>query len=237
MNRNEHSLSIVCRISPHFDLRACGFVICHSMNSAGKAFEQWDERYRAEEYFYGTEPNDFLKSQVDRLLPGASVLCLAEGEGRNAVFLAKQGFSVTAVDGSAQGFVKLQKLAAQAGVNVRTVVKDLAHFDMGQRQWDAIVSIWCHLPQPLRAEIHRRVVVALKPGGFFILEAYTPRQLQFKTGGPPNATMLMTRDLLRTELAGLEIQIAQEVQREIHEGKGHNGKSAVVQFVARKPRL
>lgn len=209
---------------------------CHSMNSAGKAFEQWDERYQSEQYFYGTEPNDFLKSQTHRLLPGASVLCLAEGEGRNAVFLAKQGFSVTAVDGSAQGFVKLQKLAAQAGVNVRTVIKDLAHFDMGQRQYDAIVSIWCHLPQPLRAEIHRRVVVALKPGGFFILEAYTPRQLQYKTGGPPNAAMLMTRDLLRTELAGLQVEIAQELDREIHEGKGHNGRSAVVQFVARKPR-
>jgi hypothetical protein len=81
------------------------------------------------------------------------------------------------------------------------------------------------------------VVVALKPGGFFILEAYTPRQLQYKTGGPPHAAMMMTRDLLRTELAGLEIKIAQEVEREIHEGKGHNGKSAVVQFVARKPRL
>jgi SAM-dependent methyltransferase len=206
------------------------------MQSTGKAFEQWDERYRSEEYFYGTEPNDFLKSQAHRLLPGASVLCLAEGEGRNAVYLAKQGFAVTAVDGSAQGFVKLQKLAAKAGVNVRTIVKDLAHFDMGHRQWDAIISIWCHLPQPLRAEIHRRVVVALKPGGFFILEAYTPRQLQYKTGGPPNATMMMTRDLLKTELAGLDVEIAQELEREIHEGKGHNGKSAVVQFVARKPR-
>ncbi len=206
------------------------------MQSAGKNFEQWDERYGQAEYFYGTEPNDFLKSQTHCLLPGASVLCLAEGEGRNAVYLAKQGFAVTAVDGSSQGFVKLAQLAAKAGVTVRTVVKDLAHFDMGQREYDAIVSIWCHLPQPLRAEIHRRVVLALKPGGFFILEAYTPRQLQYKTGGPPDATMMMTRELLKTELAGLEVKLAQELEREIHEGKGHNGKSAVVQFVARKPR-
>lgn len=206
------------------------------MASAGEQFAQWDERYKADDYFYGTEPNDFLKSQIYRLLPGAAVLCLAEGEGRNAVYLAKQGFQVTAVDGSEQGLEKLRRLAEKNGVSVRTIVKDLAHFDMGQQMWDAIVSIWCHLPQPLRAEVHRRVRWALKPRGIFILEAYTPRQLQFKTGGPSDYTMLVSRELLRTELAGLEFISVQEIDREIHEGRGHNGMSAVVQLVAQKPR-
>lgn len=205
------------------------------MQSAGSNFIQWDERYSAEGFFYGTDPNDFLKLQAARIQPGGKVLCLAEGEGRNAVYLASKGFAVTGVDGSAQGFEKLKVLAAKAGVNVHTVVRDLADYDMGQRQWDAIVSIWCHLPQPLRSIVHKRVVSALRPGGVFILEAYTPRQLQFKTGGPPTIDMLMAPDALRTELAGLRFEIVQEVDREIHEGRGHEGKSAVVQLVARKP--
>lgn len=198
------------------------------------AFQQWDERYSGEEYYYGKEPNDFLRAQVYRLLPGARVLTLAEGEGRNAVFLAKQGFVVTAVDGSAQGIRKLQKLAEESQVKVQAFVCDLAYFNMGENQWDAIVSIWCHLPPFWRTEIHRRVRVALKPGGYFILEAYSPRQLQFKTGGPQDYTMLMTTGILRYELAGMQFLVAQEIEREIHEGQGHRGRSAVVQLVARK---
>ncbi|MFO1471547.1 MAG: class I SAM-dependent methyltransferase [Turneriella sp.] len=197
-------------------------------------FKPWDERYSAEGFFYGNEPNDFLRSQAGRIRPRGGVLCIAEGEGRNAVFLAAQGLSVTAVDGSQVGLTKLKGLAAQKHTSVATLCADLADFDMGTEKWDAIVSIWCHLPQPLRRDVHSQVVTALKPGGVFILEAYTPRQLQFKTGGPPVVELLMTLEALKAELGGLDFLHAVEIDRVIHEGRGHEGQSAVVQIVARR---
>lgn len=195
---------------------------------------KWDERYQGEGYFYGTEPNDFLREESRRLSRGAKVLCLAEGEGRNAVWLAGQGFEVTAVDGSVVGLQKLQRLADAKGVRVQTVHADLGEFKFQPSSWDAIVSIWCHLPPDLRRQVHQLSQIALKHGGLFLLEAYTPRQLQFKTGGPPTTDLLMQIDDLRRELGDLEILQAVERDREIHEGKGHNGLSAVVQIVALK---
>lgn len=197
-------------------------------------FTTWDERYKADGYFYGNEPNDFLRLQTPRIIPRGEVLCIAEGEGRNAVFLAGQGHRVTAVDGSQVGLNKLTHFAAERHVSVTAVCADLSEFDMGLEKWDAIVSIWCHLPPALRADVHSRAVKALKHGGVFILEAYTPRQLQFKTGGPPVEELLMTLAALRTELIGADILHGVEVDRDIHEGRGHEGKSAVVQITARK---
>lgn len=197
-------------------------------------FTQWDERFSADGFFYGSDPNDFLRSQAGRIRPRGDVLCLGEGEGRNAVFLAAQGLRVTAVDGSQAGLTKLMKLAAEKHTSVETHCADLADFDMGIDKWDAIVSIWCHLPVVLRADVHARAVKALKPGGVFILEAYTPRQLQFKTGGPPVTELLMTLEALRSELPGLDFLHGVEIDRDIHEGRGHEGKSAVVQVVARR---
>ncbi len=201
---------------------------------ASTDFTPWDARYSAEGFFYGLDPNDFLRAEAHRISAGGSVLCLAEGEGRNAVYLAEQGFAVTAVDGSPVGLKKLNQLAAGKGVTVKTICADLADFDMGVTQWDAIVSIWCHLPPALRADVHKRCVAALKPGGFLILESYTPRQLEYKTGGPPVAEMMMTLGGLRSELDGLEFLHEADIDRVIHEGKGHEGKSAVVQLVARR---
>lgn len=195
----------------------------------------WDDRYSRSEFFYGSEPNDFLVEQSGTIPVGGSVLCLAEGEGRNAVYLAQQGLKVTGVDGSAVGLAKAQQLAAERGVQIQTVVSDLADYDMGVACWDAIVSIWCHLPQPLRTTVHQRVVQALRPGGVFILEAYNPDQLTYKTGGPPTVELLMTVSDLRHELAGLEFQIAHEVVRDVHEGAGHDGPSAVTQILGVKP--
>ncbi|MCM2277880.1 MAG: class I SAM-dependent methyltransferase [Oligoflexia bacterium] len=194
---------------------------------------QWDERYQGEEYFYGTEPNDFLREQAGEFKPGGKILCLAEGEGRNAVFLAQKGFEVTAVDGSAVGLRKLERLAREKGVQVKTVVADLAEFRIEAGAWDGIVSIWAHLPKPLRARVHRDSIRALRPGGVFLLEAYRPKQLEYKTGGPPVVELLMTLEELREELAGLEILVGREVEREIHEGKGHGGRSATVQVLGR----
>jgi SAM-dependent methyltransferase len=194
----------------------------------------WDERYGREGFFYGTEPNEFLRAHTALLPPGGDVLCLAEGEGRNAVYLASMGFKVTGVDGSPVGIAKLRKLAGQRGVHVTGIVSDLAAFPIVPDAWDVIVSIWCHLPAPLRRQVYRASVAGLRAGGLLLLEAYHPRQLEFKTGGPPTAELMATLAELRGELAGLELVEAREIERVVQEGQGHRGMSAVVQVVGRK---
>ena len=194
----------------------------------------WDERYSAPGYYYGIEPNDWLKLQVSAFAPHARILTLGEGEGRNAVYLAQMGFEVTAVDASRVGLSKLKKLAQEKGVQVKTIQADLNDFDLAENDWDGIISIWCHLPVPLRRKVHQGVVHSLKQNGVFLLEAYHPRQLQYKTGGPAQIELLMRLEDLRVELKGLEWVVAQEVDRDVREGQGHFGKSAVVQVLARK---
>jgi len=194
----------------------------------------WDQRYAEEEYVYGTEPNDFLREQVGRIPPGR-VLSLCEGEGRNAVFLAKQGYEVTGVDSSSVGLTKAQKLAGSEGVSITTQLADMGDFHIDPESWNGVVSIFCHIPPSMRAELHRQVVAGLKPGGVLILEAYTPAQIALGTGGPKMPELTMTGDDLRQELAGLEIELLQELERDVVEGKFHTGRGAVVQLVARKP--
>ena len=193
----------------------------------------WDQRYSNESFAYGTKPNDFLASQYDQL-PSGKVLCLAEGEGRNAVWLAEQGLDVTAVDSSEVGLRKAQKLAAKRGVTIITLQADLKDFEIGHEQWDLIVSIFAHLPAELRKNVHNRCNEGLRRGGMMLLEAYTSKQLEYKTGGPPSVDMMMDSQLLKEELNGLEFVYLQECIREIHEGEFHKGKGAVVQLLARK---
>jgi SAM-dependent methyltransferase len=193
----------------------------------------WNERYAVDEYVYGSAPNDFLASVIERL-PTGRVLCLAEGEGRNAVYLAEQGFEVTAVDSSPVGLDKARKLAGQRGVHIETVVADLAHYEIVPESWDAIVAIFCHLPPLLRRAVHAQAVAGLRPGGAFVLEAYTPAQLKHGTGGPPVLELMMTLDGLREELAGLRFEHAFEIERDIQEGRFHAGVGAVVQVLANK---
>jgi SAM-dependent methyltransferase len=194
----------------------------------------WDQRYGSEEYAYGTEPNEFLVAMAGRL-PMGMVLCLGEGEGRNAVWLAGQGYEVTAVDASRVGLEKAQRLAAEHGVRISTVHADLADYDIAPGYSHGIVSVFCHLPPALRADVHRRCIVGLRPGGVMLLEAYTPDQLALGTGGPPAAELMMDQETVRAELAGLEFLHLQECEREIHEGAFHDGLGAVVQMVGRKP--
>jgi SAM-dependent methyltransferase len=193
----------------------------------------WDQRYSEDGFAYGTAPNDFLKSEYFRIPKGGRVLCLAEGEGRNAVFLAKQGYSVTAVDQSSVGLQKAEKLAAEAGVEISTIVADLADYDLGNEVWDGIISIAAHVPPLLRRALHGQIVNSLKKNGVFILEAYTERQLMMDgIGGPPQKESLMSLKELKVELDGLDFIIGAEVVRNISEGKYHQGESAVVQIVA-----
>jgi SAM-dependent methyltransferase len=193
----------------------------------------WDERYDTDEFVYGTEPNDFLRENAD-LLPPGRVLCLAEGEGRNAVWLAGQGFAVTAVDSSSVGLDKGRRLAETAGVEVDFVHADLDDYDLGENTWDGVVSIFCHLPPPLRRRVHAGVVAGLKPGGMLLLEGYTVKQLDLKTGGPPVPELMHAAEDLRVDLAGLRFRRLAELERDVVEGTLHRGRSAVVQAVAVK---
>ncbi len=193
----------------------------------------WDEKYNTKDYVYGTEPNEFLAQHVN-LLPKGRILSLAEGEGRNAVYLAKQGYSVTAVDSSRVGLDKARQLADENKVDIDFIHSDLEHFDLGEEQWDGIVSIFCHVPPSLRKSLHEKVINALKFHGVLILEAYTPEQLKHGTGGPPVAELMMSANALEQELSGLKFDHLEELERHVQEGIGHSGKGAVVQLVGFK---
>ena len=194
----------------------------------------WNQRYAAPEFFYGTAPNGFVAACAS-LIPPGPVLCLAEGEGRNAVFLAGRGHAVTAMDQSDVGLAKARRLAAERGLALATTVADLADFAIAPAAWAGVVATFVHLPPPLRRLVHRRVAEGLSPGGVFILEAYTPDQMRHRTGGPVNQPeLLMKLAELRDELAELELVVAQELERDVSEGTGHRGLGAVVQVAARR---
>ncbi len=193
----------------------------------------WDKRYSTKHYIYGTQPNSFLEQHVTEI-PKGKVLCLADGEGRNSVFLAKQGYNVTAIDASAIGIEKAKKLARDNNVSVEYIHADLATYKLGQQQWEGIVSIFCHLPEKLRAELHAKVVHALKKTGVLLLEAYTPDQLKHGTGGPPTAELTMSAEILKKELNGLQFSLLQELERDVIEGSHHTGRGAVVQVIAKR---
>ena len=193
----------------------------------------WNEKFANTEYVYGTEPNDFLVSAVTKLKRGAT-LSLAEGEGRNAVWLAQQGFTVSAIEQSEKGVGKTLRLALQRGVIVMAERGELEIFHIQPNSWDLVVSIFAHTPQELRRKLHRQVVAGLKPGGVFVLEAYTPAQIANNTGGPKDASLMPTAELLRSELAGLVFDRIEEVEREVVEGSLHTGTAHVVQVVAHR---
>jgi len=194
----------------------------------------WDQRYSDAEYAYGTKPNDFLV-EAAHYLPKGHILCIGEGEGRNAVWLAKQGYQVTALDNSSVGLQKAQQLARSRGTSIETAHADLAEYGFDEGRWDGIVSIFCHLPPDLRQKVHRGLISALRPGGALVLEAYTPGQLELGTGGPPVREMMIDLEGLEAELQGLSFAHGKELQRPVHEGKYHNGMGSVVQVVGIKP--
>lgn len=194
----------------------------------------WDQRYNSDTYVYGEAPNNFLAQQA-HLIPEGPVLCLAEGEGRNAVYLASQGYEVHAVDQSVVGREKALQLASKSGTRIQYGIGDLAHLEAGQDQWSGIVSIFAHTPSALRRELHAKVVAGLKPGGVLILEAFSPDQLSSPgLGGPRDLDMLMALTDLKQEFEALHLQIAREVVRTVDEGELHQGECNVVQLVGVK---
>jgi hypothetical protein len=194
----------------------------------------WDQRYSEEGFAYGDGPNDFVRACAPRI-PAGRVLCLAEGQGRNAVHLAGLGFAVTAMDQSPVGMAGAAALATSRGVTLDTVVAGLEDFAIAPGAWQGIVCTFAHLPPPLRRRVHAAVVAGLAPGGVFILEAYGPRQLGLGTGGPDDPERLAGVGTLRAEFAGLDFEIAHEVERDVVEGRYHTGRASTVQLLARKP--
>jgi len=190
----------------------------------------WDERYSQPGFAYGTEPNEFLAAAAGRI-PVGPVLSLGEGEGRNAAFLAGLGHQVVAADQSEVGLAKAKKLAADRGLTIETVCADLATFTIEPEAWAGIVSVFCHLPRRIRRPLYAAAVRGLRPGGVFVLEAYTPEQIGRGTGGPKDPDMLPTLAELTEELAGLEFVHARELDREVREGAYHTGVASVVQIV------
>lgn len=196
----------------------------------------WDERYDTDDYVYGINPNDFLKDNV-QAIPKGHVLSLAEGEGRNAVFMAKQGYTVTAVDASAVGLKKAKRLAEKNDVKIECIHADLADFDLGKSQWDGIISIFCPLPPAVRKSLYKNVIRGLKPNGVFLLEAYTPEQLHYGTGGGSSVELMQTKQTLINELPGLTFHHLSEIERDVTEGVYHTGLASVVQAIAVKNAL
>ncbi len=193
----------------------------------------WDERYSEPGFVYGTDANEFLVSVVNQI-PRGKILSLAEGEGRNAVYLASLGYDVTGVDGSEVGLHKAQALAVERGVAITTIHADLSHFEIGHEQWDGIIASYCHVPSAIRIPLHHAAVRGLKPSGVFVLEAYSKEQLTYDTGGPQSLDMLMSLDDVKRELAGLEFRHAVQVEREVREGSRHTGLASVIQIVGIK---
>jgi SAM-dependent methyltransferase len=197
--------------------------------------EFWDRMYAGEAYRFGVEPNAFLAARAHAIRPGGAVLCIGDGEGRNGVWLARQGFRVTSLDQSAVAARKCAELATRFGVALEAVIGRLPEHPLPEAAFDAIVLIFVHLPPELRRAVHAAALRALAPGGVVILEAFTPAQLGRPSGGPRFVEALQTASELAKDFAALEIRELAELEVELDEGEGHRGPAAVVRLLARQP--
>lgn len=206
-----------------------------SASSFDNPAQTWDARYGAPEYLFGTEPNAFLASQRHRLPSGGRALAVADGEGRNSVWLARQGLAVDAFDVSAVGVEKARRLAADAQVEVNFHVCDCDAWDWRPQAYDLVAAIFVQFADPaLRARLFANIIATLRPGGILVLQGYTPKQLEFNTGGPGRLDHLYTEEMLRSAFATLDIVELQAYEAHLEEGKRHSGPSALVGMVARK---
>ena len=195
----------------------------------------WDGHYADSQYIFGTEPNVFLASQRDLLKAGQRALAVADGEGRNGVWLAQQGLDVVSVDFSAPAVDKAARLAAERGVSVERHVSDVLEWNWPVNTFDVVAAIFIQFASPQqRAVLFQRIKDALKPGGYLILQGYTPKQLEYKTGGPSCAENMYTEALLRESFSDMEILHLREHEAFIAEGTKHYGQSALIDLVARK---
>ena len=198
----------------------------------------WDQRFAEPGYKYGLEPNAFLRDQASRLSPASAVLVPGDGEGRNGVWLAEQGHAVKAVDSSAVGLQKEGELAARRGVAYTGELADLSDWAPEAASLDAVALIYTHLPSAIRQSVHRRLAQGLKPGGWLILEAFHPAQLQHASGGPKDAGMLYMPEQLSADFDGLLSSVlAWQGKITLSEGPGHQGLAHVTRWVGQRPPL
>ncbi len=191
----------------------------------------WNERYSTVEYAYGTAPNPYFKTQLDRIANPGRILLLCEGEGRNAVYAAQQGWQVTAVDFSETGKEKALKLAAEKNVSMDYRISDVAQFEFEKYgPWDVIALIYAHFPSSIRADIHHKCSLALAPNGQILLEGFNKQQLGHASGGPKNMDMLYSQNMLAEDFSGLDILENSELAIMLEAGEGHAGLGHVVQF-------
>jgi len=193
----------------------------------------WDERYARQEYIYGTEPNSFLKEQLTKLIPGR-ILFPAEGEGRNAVYAASQGWQADAFDQSTEGQKKAFHLAAAKGVTINYSIQSLDSWNPEPDQYDSIALIFVHLPDGLRQQVHKAAIRALRTGGTLILEAFSVNQLDRNSGGPKTLDLLFTKEQVESDFKNLAIAMLSETQVILDEGPLHQGLADVIQFVGLK---
>ncbi len=194
----------------------------------------WDARFAVDEYIFGTAPNVFLARQRARLMPGMHALCVADGEGRNSVWLAQQGLTVTAFDIAPLGVAKARRLAQ--GLAIDFHVASVEEWAWAPAAYDVVAAIFVQFAPPsVRAQMFDGMLRTLKPGGWLFLQGYTPRQLEYRTGGPPCADHLYTPELLRAAFGAHEIVELREHDDLLHEGKQHSGMSALIDCVVRKP--
>ncbi len=195
----------------------------------------WNRRFEGDEFLFGVEPNEWLREHVAVWPPGGRILSVADGEGRNSVWLAGQGFVVDAFDIAAVGVAKARRLAARQGVCVNFSVADCNTYDWPQASADGVAAIFIQFADPAQRErLFSHLTASLKPGGILLLQGYTPKQIEFGTGGPPFVSHLYTPELLRAAFAELEILELRDYEADVAEGSGHRGRSALIGLVARK---
>ena len=196
----------------------------------------WNRRFAQAGYLFGTEPNAWLHQHADLWQAGERVLSVADGEGRNSVFLAQRGLIVDAFDIAEVGVRKARDFARITGVKVNFAVADIAQLQWPENIYDGVAAIFIQFADPaLRARIFAGMQRCLKPGGWLVLQGYTPQQLEYRTGGPPLASHMYTPQLLREAFAGMEIKELREYEADLAEGTAHKGRSALIGLVARKP--
>ena len=205
------------------------------MTRFSDAAAQWDQRFGGDDYLFGRAPNEYLRAQAPLLPTGGRVLCVADGEGRNSVWLASQGFQVQAFDVSAVGVAKARRLAAEAGVTVDYHVSDCEQWPWAEGTHDAVVAVFIQFADPaLRERLFANMARALKPGGVLLLQGYTPKQLDYKTGGPGELSHLYTAALVRDAFAALQTVDLVEYEADLNEGSRHAGRSALLGYVGRR---
>jgi len=196
--------------------------------------KMWDERFSQEAPVYGEEPNHFLREQAFRLRPAMKVLVPADGYGRNGIWLARQGLRVHTVDLSLVGVERASKWAASSGLQMTIEQADLTKWSWPVNAYDAVASLYLHLPPDVRPQVHANILRATKPGGLVLLEAFAPAQLQHSSGGPKQVELLYTAAMLREDFSAAEPLLLLEQEVVLNEGHMHSGPAAVVRAVFRK---